>query len=185
MHKFCKRRETQRIETKSCEMSAGKSVLKTWHSQIIYNTPGSVCRGCLVCVCVWCAWCVCYLLIKHESELSWAVLPVPGAFHQLNRTELNWAQNPQQTNKPMFSIAKQKSIYQPSPPYATPLSRNVLAKKQSWNALRSEMRFRFVCNEIDSACCLVSFSISNYNVDSIMTRIVQQLERVRKKKREK
>lgn len=31
------------------------------------------------------------------------------------------------------------------------------------------MRFRFVCNEIDSACCLVSFSISNYNVDSIMT----------------
>lgn len=46
------------------------------------------------------------------------------------------------------------------------------------------MRFRFVCNEIDSACCLVSFSISNYNVDSIMTRIVQQLERVGKKKRE-
>lgn len=116
MHKFCKRRETQRIETKSCEMRAGKSVLKTWHSQIIYNTPGSVCRGCVVCVCVWCAWCVCYLLIKHESELSWAVLPVPGAFHQLKRTELNWAQNPQQTNKPMFSIAKQKSMYQPSPP---------------------------------------------------------------------
>lgn len=136
--------------------------------------------GCVWCVGV-CVWCVCYLLIKHESELSWAVLPVPAAFHQLNWTQLNWTER-KTHNKPMFSIAKQKSMH----PHSTPLPpRSVLAKKQSWNALRSEMRFRFVCNEIDSACCLVSFSISNYNVDSIMTRMVQQLERERERDEER
>lgn len=68
---------------------------------------GGVGGVCVMWVYV-CMVCVCYLLIKHESELSCA-----ACAECISPAELNWAQNPQQTNKPMFSIAKQKSMHHP------------------------------------------------------------------------